>query len=143
MHYWVKRVGINGSQIAYQTRHLLSTLYEVLTCLKDRGSVESRRPFLIFGSLILSKTNIRHSLYYIHAIFNQLRHQTVLKRTIQRKIYKEQFHKCFVWKKKPIRNLAENLKILLALCTLNRQRTINEHWSQDIYLMASLRWKWV
>lgn len=52
---------------------------------EDRGSVESRRPFFYIRKLESVKNKQTEPSYYICAIFNRLRPQTALKRTIQRK----------------------------------------------------------
>jgi len=97
------KAGLKGQAIARETGHPLSTLYGVLKCFKQRGTVENRersgRPSLLtrrdtrklYGVV---KSDRKRPLREVTNIFNEHRARPVSDRTVQRKLYETKYQVC-------------------------------------------------
>ena len=76
------------------------------------------------------KVNRKRSLSDITALFNQHRDSSVSKRTIQRKLYSEGYHRRVVRKRIRIREV--NKKNRIYWCRGNRYKTLDNYWKRLI-----------
>ncbi|CAC5383962.1 unnamed protein product [Mytilus coruscus] len=90
--------GVKGPDFARQTGHPLPTIYGVLHRFKGRGSLENKektgRPNLLTPRdtrklCTTVKSDRKRPLHEITAVFNELREESIAKRTVQRKLYEE------------------------------------------------------
>jgi transposase len=104
------KAGLKGPTIKQEMGHSLSTIYDVLKCFKQRGTVENKersgRP-----SLLTLRDTVTRKLYGVVKsdrkrqiredtnIFNEHRARPVSDRTVQRKLYETNI-KCVVKKKR-------------------------------------------
>jgi transposase len=135
------KAGLKGPTIARETGHPLSTIYGVLRCFKQRGTVENKersgRPSLLtlrdtvtrklYGVV---KSDRKRPLREVTNIFNELRARPVSDRTVQRKLYKTKYQVCC---KKKASEFATTMS-KNGWCKLNRHKTVNYFWKKVIHI---------
>jgi len=83
------------------------------------------------GLIRLVRDNRRKSLNEITNVFNQVRTSSVSKRTVQRKLESEGYHRRVI--RKRIRIRQANRKNQLAWCRTNRRKTVDSYWKRVIF----------
>ncbi|KAH3884343.1 hypothetical protein DPMN_008321 [Dreissena polymorpha] len=80
--------------------------------------------------LRIVKQNRKRTLSDITGVFNQNRNVSVSRRTVQRKLYSEGYHRHVV---KRIRTREINRKNRVNWCRTNRRRTVGHYWKRVIF----------
>ena len=132
--------GIRQVEISRRLNIPRTTITGVIKRFRRRGTVEniqrlgapsklSRRDTReILRSV---KINRKRGLSDITAIFNKHKDSTVSKRTIQRKLYSEGYHRRVVRKRIRIREV--NRKNRINWCMGNRHKTLDNYWKRVIF----------
>lgn len=132
--------GIRQAEISRRLGIPRTTITGILNRYRHRGNVENRArsgaPSKLSerdtrNLLRVVKQNRKRSLSDITSVFNQSRDSAVSKRTIQRKLYSEGYHRRVVRKRIRIREV--NRKKRLNWCRANRRKTVDQHWKRVIF----------
>ena len=132
--------GIKQSEISRRLSIAKTTISDILKRFKQRGSVENKSrngaqwkltDRDTRGLIRLVRDNRRKNLNEITNVFNQVRTSSASKRTVQRKLYSEGYHRRVI--RKRIRIRKANRKIRLAWCRANRRKTVYSYWKRVIF----------
>jgi len=132
--------GIKQSEISRRLSIPKTTISDILKRFKQRGSVENKSrngtPRKLTdrdtrGLVRLVRDNRKKSMNEITNVFNQVSTSSVSKRTVQRKLYSEGYHRRVI--RKRIRIREANRKNRLAWCRTNQRRTVDSYWKRVIF----------